>query len=385
MAKDEGDGNGRGYDWGQFHGYEVPHYTQVPDLLFDEQLPELGHAELKVLLWIIRKTFGYGKTSDAISLSQLEAGTGLGISSVKRAVRDLEAKSVIVVKRDLSKLGDSAVNTYALRLAEGGRPIVGLPSAHKEPHKKQPHKKQTTEQQQQQRAKPDGPLDQGLPAARRTAVVVASSADDQANGEALALADRLAALGVARSTTGKLLREHGPEVVGRWIAYTEHRLRSGWTPNETPAAWLVSAIRAGDWIIPEWFKTPEEQAAAREAEDQAAAERGRLQDEAAARDREEAAAQRLAFEDGLGVDDEARRLWQQTRDLLEARGEGSIALAATYLLPVTSDVATLATPVAFFCDRLADRAEAIRAALQEASGRPVREVKIELVKPEVTP
>ncbi len=204
------------------------------------------------------------------------------------------------------------------------------------------------------------------------------------SNEALALADRLAALGVAKSTAGKLLREHGPELVGRWIAYAEHKLAQGWLPNETPAAWLVAAVRAGDWIIPDWFKTPQQQAAAEAADREAEQELARRQEEAAAREREEAAAQRLAFEDSIGVDDEARRLWQQARELLDARGEGSIALAAAYLLPVTSDVATLATPVAFFRDRLADRAETIRAALAEASGRPVREIRIELVKPEVT-
>jgi len=390
-----------------FAGYRMPGYTQIPDQLLDEQLHLLSHAELKVLLYIMRHTFGYKRDGDHLSARQIaegivrrdgtrvDSGTGCEIATVRRTVKRLEELGLITVRREQPEHDRAEVNFYTVRIADGGGVGVAATPRGCSPdtqgvvsprHPQETIRSQETERQQQRGAKPGDPAgERGLPAARRTAVVVASHADDQANSEALALADRLAALGVARSTAGKLLREHGPEVVGRWLAYTEHRLREGWLPNETPAAWLVSAIRAGDWIIPDWFATPEEQAAAEVADREAKQELARRQEEAEAREREEAAAQRLAFEERLGVDDEARRLWQGTRELLDARGEGSIALATAYLLPVTSDVATLATTVAFFCDRLADRAETIRAALEEASGRPVREVKIELVKPEVKP
>ncbi len=43
----------------QFGGFDAPHYTQTPDVLFDELLPYLSEAELKVLLYIIRRTFGF--------------------------------------------------------------------------------------------------------------------------------------------------------------------------------------------------------------------------------------------------------------------------------------------------------------------------------------
>jgi hypothetical protein len=42
--------------WEQFDGYGPPRYTLVPDHLFDRQLRDLGLAELKVLLFIMRKT-----------------------------------------------------------------------------------------------------------------------------------------------------------------------------------------------------------------------------------------------------------------------------------------------------------------------------------------
>ena len=57
-----------------FKGYSKPNYTPVPDELFDEQLPDLSGAELKVLLYIIRRTFGFKKESDNISLNQMLHG-----------------------------------------------------------------------------------------------------------------------------------------------------------------------------------------------------------------------------------------------------------------------------------------------------------------------
>ena len=61
-------------DKAPFQGYASPNYTPVPDELFDEQLAELSGAELKVLLYVCRRTFGFKKESDNISLSQLLYG-----------------------------------------------------------------------------------------------------------------------------------------------------------------------------------------------------------------------------------------------------------------------------------------------------------------------
>src|SRR5688500_16170261 len=57
-----------------FRGFRCPTYTMVPDELFDELLVELSGAELKTLLYIIRRTFGFKRDSDAISLSQMLRG-----------------------------------------------------------------------------------------------------------------------------------------------------------------------------------------------------------------------------------------------------------------------------------------------------------------------
>lgn len=94
-----------------FHGFEGPNYTQVPDALFDELLAFLQGAELKVLLYIIRRTFGFKRHSDTISLSQLQHGittregkvldhgTGLSKPALLKALRSLQDKQIIFTER----------------------------------------------------------------------------------------------------------------------------------------------------------------------------------------------------------------------------------------------------------------------------------------------
>ncbi len=85
-----------------------------------------------MVLYIIRRTFGFKKAQDNISLRQmvdgittkdgkvLDRGTGLGKASVARAVSSLEARGVIVrSKRKSADRGDEAT-TYALKLRGAG-------------------------------------------------------------------------------------------------------------------------------------------------------------------------------------------------------------------------------------------------------------------------
>nr|MDP9471051.1 replication protein [Chloroflexota bacterium] len=57
-----------------FDGFASPNFTQVPDELFDVLMPQLSDAELRVLLYIVRRTFGFKRDADAISLSQMVSG-----------------------------------------------------------------------------------------------------------------------------------------------------------------------------------------------------------------------------------------------------------------------------------------------------------------------
>jgi hypothetical protein len=58
-----------------FDGFRRPTTTDTPDELFDVILPQVTSlAELKVIMYVVRHTFGYNKWLDHISLSEFERG-----------------------------------------------------------------------------------------------------------------------------------------------------------------------------------------------------------------------------------------------------------------------------------------------------------------------
>ena len=119
-----------------FDGFASPTYTPVPDELFDRLMPHLSEAELKVLLYVVRRTFGFKKDADAISLKQmaegittrdgrvLDGGTGLSRPSVTKGVRGLIAKGILTADRHASAEKGDLPTTYRLRVrstSEGGK------------------------------------------------------------------------------------------------------------------------------------------------------------------------------------------------------------------------------------------------------------------------
>lgn len=78
--------------------FTSPNYTQTPNAIFDHWLPILGFAELKVLMAIVRKTFGWHKAVDQISLSQLEKLTGLAPKNIRKAAKSLSDRGIIIKK-----------------------------------------------------------------------------------------------------------------------------------------------------------------------------------------------------------------------------------------------------------------------------------------------
>lgn len=77
-------------DDGSPKGFDPPNYTQTPNTLFD-LMPTMSNQELRVTLAIIRKTKGWHKQEDELSLTQLQEVTGLSrqgvINGVKQALK----------------------------------------------------------------------------------------------------------------------------------------------------------------------------------------------------------------------------------------------------------------------------------------------------------
>lgn len=118
-----------------FAGFDPPHYTQVPDDFFDALMTELIEAELRVLLYIIRHTFGYKKNADAISFNQFLRGItkkngevvdkGSGLKSpthLSNALKSLEEKGIIEVHRSQDRHMNKQTTIYALRFRQGVLP-----------------------------------------------------------------------------------------------------------------------------------------------------------------------------------------------------------------------------------------------------------------------
>lgn len=94
-------------EWERFPGLYPPLYTQTPDVFFDWVAPFLPEIELRVLLYLIRRTLGFKKQGDQITIDQiangiitregtrLDWGAQLGERSVQRALGGLEEKGLI--------------------------------------------------------------------------------------------------------------------------------------------------------------------------------------------------------------------------------------------------------------------------------------------------
>lgn len=121
-------------DW-VFQGFNDPNTTAVPDAFFDVLAPLLKEGELRVLLYMIRRTYGFKKSQDDISLSQLtngittrdgrvlDRGTGMGKPAVIRAIRSLESHKVIIKTPNQSAARGFETTSYRLNRIEA-MPVV---------------------------------------------------------------------------------------------------------------------------------------------------------------------------------------------------------------------------------------------------------------------
>jgi hypothetical protein len=137
-------------DWTDFPGLYPPLYTQTPDVFFDWVAPFLPEIELRVLLYLIRRTLGFKKQGDQITIEQiaggivtregvrLDWGAQLGERSVQRALAGLEAKCLIERHKQLDpergwrpsyirlRLCDQSGHDWQIRGRQAAQPPVGM-------------------------------------------------------------------------------------------------------------------------------------------------------------------------------------------------------------------------------------------------------------------
>jgi DnaD/phage-associated family protein len=76
-------------------GYQSPNYTQTPNDLFDVLLPEMGYAELKVSLCILRNTLGYHRDGVTLSIRTIARMTGLTTRNVLEGAKAAEERGTL--------------------------------------------------------------------------------------------------------------------------------------------------------------------------------------------------------------------------------------------------------------------------------------------------
>ena len=119
----------------KFSGFPEPksNFTPVPNLFFDKALSDLKEGELKALLYIFRRTYGWQKEADCIALTQfengivtkqgkrLDYGTGLARNTINEALKSLEKKGYIL--RYIPGKGSQRRN-YVFLNSEKNRQVV---------------------------------------------------------------------------------------------------------------------------------------------------------------------------------------------------------------------------------------------------------------------
>lgn len=100
----------------------IPNSTQVPNIVLDLLLPLLPEAEMRCLLYICRRTYGFHWDEDRISFTQfengitkrdgelLDNGTGLSRPSIAEALRNLAKAGAISIEKN------SKGNIYRINL-----------------------------------------------------------------------------------------------------------------------------------------------------------------------------------------------------------------------------------------------------------------------------
>jgi len=72
-----------------------PNYTIIPNIILDKMMSEMSESEFRVVIAICRKTFGWHKDKDRISISQIEKLTGLSHNAVIEGTKQALERGIV--------------------------------------------------------------------------------------------------------------------------------------------------------------------------------------------------------------------------------------------------------------------------------------------------
>lgn len=140
--------------------YDAPNHTQTPNSFFDDTLRKTeSMSELKIVLAIIRQTFGWHQDEGRISLSRFQELTGLSRQGALDGIRAAKEHGIIADRRegqniyyrllvnDLDQSTEETGTSLKGRPVTGQqirpKPVYGLDPLNKERKKKQKNGKQS--------------------------------------------------------------------------------------------------------------------------------------------------------------------------------------------------------------------------------------------------
>lgn len=97
---------------------KAPNFTMIPNVIFDHWMKILSHLQFKILICICRKTLGWHKDKDMLSMNQIAELTNSSKDGVRECLKVLESYGLI--KKTISKdsRGDNNPNTYEINIEE---------------------------------------------------------------------------------------------------------------------------------------------------------------------------------------------------------------------------------------------------------------------------
>lgn len=91
-------------------------YTRIANELLDALIKFCpGGSQGQVLLAVIRKTYGFQKKEDQVSISQIQKATCLSRRTVIYAIQNLEAKHMLIVKRKKASDNLNRINKISIQ------------------------------------------------------------------------------------------------------------------------------------------------------------------------------------------------------------------------------------------------------------------------------
>lgn len=358
------------YDFTNFSGYAIPNTTQIPDEFLDYHMAFLSGAEVKVMLYIFRRTLGFKRYTDNISLNQLlsgiikrdgtrlDYGTGLSKSTLLAAIKSLVEKKLIIVEQRQSDARGNEPTTYKLNLSGplGIKNDLGV-----------------SENQTPLGIKNDLGVDRKLDQALVLKIdptinskTTDSETRDSNNNSAPAsdvpavVVALLSGKGIGKGAAQELAASYPEEYIREKISFLDFLLAERPGDVQKPAAWLRRAIEH-DYGAPDGFVSEEERARQQAAEDRRneAAEQARAQEferrQQLTREREaqrEAARAKLRAE--YQTPDELEDEWEQVLDDIRINGQDSLyaLLVNSQALAVNDDVLEVAVASSFHAQQL---------------------------------